>query len=126
MIKLLKRITKAIKRIPIEIRFLGYGMFTLLLMQYTKLPYSIYFQFMIVIQIAIYMYVSLIYQVPTIQVSLFVDGEYRDKMKREIAPSKGDEIVIDCGEFVRVIEVSHQWDTPDFVQINCIPVKEGE
>ena len=123
---MLKRISKAIKRIPLSIRFLGYGMFTLLLMRYTKLPLSIYFEFMLVIQIAIYMYASLMPEIPITEVTLFVDGTYIDRMKRIIAPSRGDTIVIDCGDLVKVIDVNYQWDTPNAIQINCISVKEDE
>ena len=53
-----------------------------------------------------------------IEVSLFVDGEARGRMRRLIVPRVGETIVIDCGEMVQVIEVNHQWDDPEFVQIN--------
>ncbi len=123
---MLKRIFEAINRIPISIRFLGYGMFTLLLMNLTKLPYSVHFEFMLIIQIAIYMYVSLSYEIPTITVSLFVDEEHIDKTKRTVIPSVGDSIVIDCGNLVKVTDINHDWNTPDLIQINCISVKEDE
>ena len=61
-----------------------------------------------------------------IEVSLFVDGEFIDKMDRRIVPIIGEEIIIDCGESVRVITVSHQWDNPFFVQVNCIEIKEDK
>jgi preprotein translocase subunit YajC len=53
-----------------------------------------------------------------IQIILFVEGKHKDKMMREVVPSVGDTIVIDCGEMVKVTEVNHQWDDPTFVQIN--------
>ena len=59
-----------------------------------------------------------------IQVVLFVDGENKDKMMRKVAPSVDDTIVIDCGEMVKVTEVSHQWDDPSFVQVNAVEVKQ--
>lgn len=120
---MIKRISKAINKIPTPLRFLGYGVFTLLLMQFTKLPYSIHFEFMLVIQIAIYMYVSITHEDPEFTVSLFVDEIHIDKMKRSILPSVGDSIVIDCGNLVKVIDVNHDWSTPDLVQINCISFK---
>ena len=58
-----------------------------------------------------------------IQIVLFVNGEHKDKMMREVVPRIGDTIVIDCGEMVKVIEVSHQWDDSTFVQVNCEEVK---
>ncbi len=122
---MIKRISKVIKKIPISIRFLGYGMFILLLVRYTKLPYSVYFEFMLIVQIAIYMYVSLTYEIPTITVSLFVDEEHIDKTERTVIPSVGDTIVIDCGNLVKVIDINHDWSTSDLVQVNCISVKEG-
>lgn len=57
-----------------------------------------------------------------IEVSLFVNGEHKDRMLRKVAPSLGDTIVIDCGIMVKVMEINHQWDDPDFMQINCVPV----
>ena len=56
-----------------------------------------------------------------VEVSLFVNGEHRDRMEREIVPRKDETIVIDCGEMVKVVEVSYQWDDPSFVQVNAIP-----
>jgi hypothetical protein len=56
-----------------------------------------------------------------IEVSLFVNKEHRDRMKREVVPREGETIILDCNEVVRVIEVSHQWDDPDFIQINAVP-----
>lgn len=63
-----------------------------------------------------------------IEVSLFLNGEHISRMKRRIAPAKGDLIIIDCGEMVKVIEVSHQWDDPNTVQINSteVEIKEDE
>lgn len=58
-----------------------------------------------------------------VQVILFVDGELKDTTDREVVPRLGDTIVIDCGEMVKVAEVSHQWDDPTFVQVNCEEVK---
>lgn len=58
-----------------------------------------------------------------IQIVLFVNGEHKDKMMREVVPRIGDTIVIDCGEMVRVVEVNHQWDDPTFVQVSCEEVK---
>ena len=115
---------KQIKKIPVGIRMLSYGLFIYIIMMFTDMPMDVYLGFIIILLVAIYMYVSRIYENPTIEVTLFVDGEFIDKMKREIAPSKGDEIIIDCGEMVKVIEVSHQWDDPKGLQINCVPVKE--
>jgi len=57
-----------------------------------------------------------------IEVSLFVNGEHIDRMFRKVAPSLGDTIVIDCGEMVKVIEINHQWDSPDLIQINCVSI----
>ena len=54
-----------------------------------------------------------------IAVSLFVNGKFQSRMKRMVVPSIGETIVIDCGEMVKVIEVGHQWDDPNSVQINC-------
>jgi hypothetical protein len=59
-----------------------------------------------------------------ITVVLFVDGEKKDKMIRAVVPRVGDTIVIDCGEMVRVVEVSHQWDDPSFVQVNAEEVPQ--
>ena len=59
-----------------------------------------------------------------VQVILFVGDEVRDKMMREVVPRIGETIVIDCGEMVKVIEVNHQWDDPDFVQLKCEEVKQ--
>lgn len=56
-------------------------------------------------------------------VVLFVNGEVKDKMNREVVPRVGDTIVIDCGEMVRVTEINHQWDDPTFVQVSCEEVK---
>lgn len=58
-------------------------------------------------------------------VVLFVNGEVKDKMIREVAPGLGDTIVIDCGEMVKVTEVSHQWDDPTFVQVNAREAEDG-
>ena len=66
------------------------------------------------------------YENPSMTVSLFVDEEHIDKMKRNIIPSVGDTIVIDCGNLVKVIEVNHDWGTPDLIQINCISVKKDD
>lgn len=63
-----------------------------------------------------------------IEVIMFVNGEHKDSMFRRIAPSKGDYIVIDCGEMVKVISVDHQWNDPNTIGINCVPMenKGGE
>lgn len=58
-----------------------------------------------------------------IEISLFVDGKMRDRMKRAVVPRVGETIVIDCGEMVIVTEVNHQWDSPDFVQILAVEVE---
>jgi len=58
-----------------------------------------------------------------VKVSLFVDGTHIDTMDREEAPRPGDSIVLDCGDMVRVLEVSHQWDDPTFIQVNCKALK---
>lgn len=58
-----------------------------------------------------------------ISVVLFVNGKHKDTMDRHVAPSKGDTIVIDCGEMVKITEVSHQWDDPTFVQVNAVEVE---
>ena len=55
-----------------------------------------------------------------ISISLFVNKTFIGKMKREVIPREGETIIIDH-EVVRVIEVSHQWDDPDFMQINAVP-----
>ncbi len=60
-----------------------------------------------------------------ITVSLFVDEDHIDKMKRTVIPSVGDTIVIDCGNMVKVIDVNHDWGTPDLVQINCTAIEES-
>jgi len=61
-----------------------------------------------------------------IEVSLFLTGEFISRMNRCVVPSIGEHIIIDCGEMVKVIEVSHQWDDPNSVQINCIEVEIKE
>lgn len=45
------------------------------------------------------------------------DWEHIDTMEREAAPNVGDTIVIECGDTVEVIHVSHQWDNPELVQV---------
>ena len=57
-----------------------------------------------------------------IEISLFVDGKFTSRMERLVVPSIGDTIVIDCGFMVKVIEISHQWNDPNDVQINCIEI----
>ena len=57
-----------------------------------------------------------------IEVSLFVNRESKGRMKREAIPRIGETIIIDCGQMVRVTEVSHQWDDPLFIQINTVPI----
>ena len=57
-----------------------------------------------------------------IEVSLFVNGKHIDRMLRKVVPALWDTIVIDCGEMVKVMEINHQWDDPECVQINCVPV----
>jgi hypothetical protein len=57
------------------------------------------------------------------QVVLFVDGAHKCTMKRRAIPRVGETIVIDCGEMVRVMEISHQWDDESFVQVNSTAVK---
>ena len=59
-----------------------------------------------------------------IQVSLFVNKEHRDRVLREVVPRVGETIILDCGEMVRVIDVSHQWDDPDCIQVNTVPFSE--
>ena len=59
-----------------------------------------------------------------IEISLFVNREGRGRVKREVVPRIGETIIIGCGEMVRVIEVSHDWDDPLFVQVNTVPVSE--
>lgn len=61
-----------------------------------------------------------------IEVSLFLNGEHISRMNRKLIPSIGDFIIIDCGEMVKVIEVSHQWDDPNTVQINSTEVEIKE
>lgn len=58
-----------------------------------------------------------------IEIGLFVDGKLRDRMKRSVVPRVGETIVLDCGEMVIVTEVSHQWDSPDFVQLQAVEVE---
>lgn len=58
-----------------------------------------------------------------VKVVLFVGQTHVDTMDREVVPRVGDSIVLDCGDMVRVIEVSHQWDDPTFVQVNCKELK---
>jgi len=45
------------------------------------------------------------------------DWEHIHTMTRAVCPQKGDTIVIDCGEMVEVIHVSHQLDHPDLAQV---------
>lgn len=60
-------------------------------------------------------------------VSLFVEGKCRAHLKRMVIPRIGETIVIDCGEMVKVVEVSHDWDDITRVQINCVEVEiEGK
>ena len=59
-----------------------------------------------------------------IEVSLFVNKVSRGRVKREVVPRIGETIVIDCGEMVRVIDVTHQWDDPDCIQINTVRFSE--
>ena len=59
-----------------------------------------------------------------IEVSLFINKEHRDRVKREVVPRVGETIVLDCGEMVRVIDVSHQWDDPGIIQVNAVPFSE--
>lgn len=63
-----------------------------------------------------------------IQIILFVKGEYKDRMMRKIVPRIGESIVIDCGEMVRVVEVSHQWNVNDtnFVQVDTTEIELKE
>ena len=58
-----------------------------------------------------------------IKVVLFVDQDRVASMDREVVPRVGDSIVLDCGDMVRVIEVSHQWNDPTFIQVNCKELK---
>jgi len=62
-----------------------------------------------------------------VRVVLFIDGEVRDSMDREIVPRVGETIVLDCGDMVKVFVVNHDWDNPSFVQVNakaCTPEEE--
>ncbi len=43
--------------------------------------------------------------------------EHIDRMEREVAPMVGDTIVLDCGDTVEVLHVSHQWDEDSLVQV---------
>lgn len=58
-----------------------------------------------------------------IEISLFIKGVFKDRMKRSTIPRVGETIVIDCGEMVRVIAVDHPWDSPNLVQIQTIEVE---
>ena len=51
-------------------------------------------------------------------VTLFVNGAYDSASDRSVVPRVGETIIIDCGFAVKVIEVVHQWDTDDYVQVN--------
>ena len=61
-----------------------------------------------------------------IRVGLFVNKKYVDTRVFQVAPREGETIIIDCGEMVRVIEVSHDWDDPVFVQVNTMPFSARE
>ena len=59
------------------------------------------------------------------RISLFIGKAFVGKMKREIAPRLGETIIKDH-ETLRVINVSHDWDEPDFIQVNTVPFEEKE
>ncbi len=59
-----------------------------------------------------------------IQVSLFVNKESKGTRMFRVMPREGETIIIDCGEMVRVIDVIHQWDSPDIVQVNTVPFSD--
>ena len=52
------------------------------------------------------------------------DWEHIDTMTRETAPGVGDTIILDCGEVVEVIHVTHQWDHPELVQVMARRVEQ--
>lgn len=56
-----------------------------------------------------------------IRVGLFVNKKYVDTRIFQVAPREGETIIIDCGEMVKVISVSHQWEDPEYIQINTEP-----
>ena len=60
-----------------------------------------------------------------IEISLFVDGEHYDTMKRKVCPRVGETIVLDCGDMVRITEVSHGWDEGDRLQVQSERVEVG-
>jgi len=60
-----------------------------------------------------------------IEVSLFVDGEHNSRFQREVVPRVGESIELDRGYMVKVVEVSHDWSDPSFIQVNTKRVKEG-
>ena len=59
-----------------------------------------------------------------IEVCLFIKREPQGRRLFKVAPRVGETIVLDCGEMVRVIDVSHQWDDPDCIQVNTVPFSE--
>ena len=59
-----------------------------------------------------------------IEVSLFVNKIHVDRRVLKVAPREGETIILDCGEMVRVIDVTHQWDDPDCIQINTVRFSE--
>ena len=61
-----------------------------------------------------------------IRVGLFVDKKYVDTRVFQVAPREGETIIIDCGEVVKVISVSHQWEDPEYIQINTVPIEVKE
>ncbi len=52
--------------------------------------------------------------------------EHIDRMEREVAPMVGDTIVLDCGDTVEVLHVSHQWDgdSANLVQVMTREVEQ--
>ncbi len=64
-----------------------------------------------------------------IEVILFgEDDTVIAKMHRNIVPSIGDSINLDCGHTVEVLAINHQWDDNDIIQLKTrrLPVNECE
>ena len=59
-----------------------------------------------------------------IEICLFIKRENKGRRILKVAPREGETIVLDCGEMVRVIDVIHQWDDPDYIQVNAVPFSE--
>ena len=117
---------KKLSEINFETRIYFYSIFISLLTMRMKISNNIFETFMIFAICNILLYASHFAEYPQYEISLFIEGEHKDRMKRSIIPAKGDTIVIDCGEAVQVIKVNHDWGSPRMVQLDCVELEHPE